>query len=266
LQRDLIAQVRLVRRLPSDPLPAFARSSAASTAPAAKPNRLLALLEARDRERLAGALEAVELVTGDVLNPPGTRRPSVYFPAGSIVSAIYETVDGDTCEIAVIGNEGVVGLTLVLGGRSKFMRTVVQSSGPAYRLDGDVIGREFRTEGAVQQLLLRYMQGLLVQVAQAAVCNRHHTVDQQLCRWLLMSLDRIASNRLDMTQELMARMLGVRREGVTEAAGKLQRAGAINYKRGRIEVLDRSKLEALACECYEVVRSEFERLLPCKAG
>lgn len=237
-----------------------------SACPDSKPNRLLAALEQRDRKRLADHLESVQLALGEVLNV--TRKPlhpCVYFPCGSIVSLLYETADGDTCEIAVVGNEGMVGLALVLGGGSRFVRAVVQSAGPAWRMDGEVLRREFKTGGAVQQLLLRYMQALLVQVSQTAVCNRHHSVEQQLCRWLLMSMDRVPSNRLEMTQELIARMLGVRREGVTEAAGRLQRAGAIHYKRGCIELRDRRKLESMACECYGVVRSEFARLLPWKA-
>ncbi|HJP98046.1 MAG TPA: Crp/Fnr family transcriptional regulator [Rhodanobacteraceae bacterium] len=230
----------------------------------ARPNRLLAALERRDHSRLTRFLEPVELAAGQVVNGPGKARPHVYFPCGAIISLLYETAEAETCEVAIVGNEGMAGLALVLGGGSRFVRSVVQVAGPAFRMEGQVILREFRAGGAVQQLLLCYMQALLVQIAQTAVCNRHHTVDQQLCRWLLMSLDRLSTSRLSMTQELMARMLGVRREAVTEAAGKLQRAGAINYKRGRIEVLDRTKLEAMACECYGMVRSEFARLLPLK--
>lgn len=231
-----------------------------------RPNRLLAALEQDDRKRLADRLEPVELMLGEVLNGPAkSHRPYIYFPCGSIVSLLYETADGDTCEIALVGNEGMVGLALVLGGGSRFVRAVVQSAGPAHRIGGEVIRREFHAGRAVQQLLLRYMQAMLVQISQTAVCNRHHSVEQQLCRWLLMSMDRVPSDRLEMTQELIARMLGVRREGVTEAAGKLQRAGAITYKRGVIELRDRRKLESMACECYGVVRSEFARLLPSKA-
>jgi CRP-like cAMP-binding protein len=228
-----------------------------------KPNRLLAALEQRDRTRLADHLEPVQLALGEALNL--TRkplRPCVYCPCGSIVSLLYETVDGDTCEIAVVGNEGMVGLALVLGGGSRFARAVVQGAGPAYRMDGEVLSREFRAGGAVQQLLLHYMQALLVQVSQTAVCNRHHSVEQQLCRWLLMLLDRLPSNQLVMTQELIARMLGVRRESVTGVAGKLQRAEVIRYSRGNISVLDRQRLEGMACECYAAVRDGLARLLP----
>lgn len=231
-------------------------------APPGKPNRLLAALGPQERKRLDPHLEPIELALDEVLNAPGKRLPCVYFPTGSIISLVYETEDGGSSEIGIVGNEGMVGLSLALGTGRHLARSVVQGAGTAYRIDARIVHEEFKAGGAVQSLLLRYMQALLIQIAQTAVCNRHHTIAQQLCRWLLMSLDRVPSTRLAMTQEMMAGMLGVRREGVTEAAGKLQRAGAINYKRGSIEVLDRRKLEAMACECYEVVQSEFERLLP----
>ena len=184
-----------------------------------------------------------------------------YFPTTSIVSLLYVMEDGASAEIAVVGNEGVVGIALFMGGESTPSRAVVQSAGYAYRLKADVLKAEFDRGGALQHLLLRYTQALITQMAQTAVCNRHHTVEQQLCRWLLLSLDRLPSNELTMTQELIANMLGVRREGVTEAAGKLQAAGLIDYSRGKIIVLDRPKLEARVCECYAVVKRESDRLL-----
>jgi CRP-like cAMP-binding protein len=199
---------------------------------------------------------------GSVLYESGSRLDHVYFPANSIVSLLYVMADGASAEIAVVGNDGVVGVSLFMGGETTPSRAVVQSAGVAYRLPGSVLKEEFRRGGATQQLLLRYTQALLTQMAQTAVCNRHHSVDQQLCRWLLLSLDRLSSNELAMTQELIANMLGVRREGVTEAAGKLQAAGVIRYSRGRITVLDRPALEAQACECYAVVKQESDRLLP----
>lgn len=262
MRDNLFAQFRWVTPIsPSDPVRA-SRSSVMGPVQAGKPNRLLAALEPQDRKRLDPHLEPVELALDEVLNAPRKRMPGVYFPTGSIISLVYETEDGNTSEIGIVGNEGMVGLSLALGTGRNLARSVVQGAGTAYRIDARIIHEEFKAGGAVQQLLLRYMQALLIQIAQTAVCNRHHTIDQQLCRWLLMSLDRVPSTRLAMTQEMMARMLGVRREGVTEAAGKLQRAGAINYKRGSIEVLDRPKLESMACECYQVVQSEFARLLP----
>lgn len=227
-----------------------------------KLNELLAALPAEDREQLVQRMEPVDLKLGEVLYESGNVQPYVYFPAGSIVSLLYVMENGASGEMAIVGNEGVVGVSLFMGGGTTPSRAVVQSAGAARRLRADFLRKEFQRGGAVQQLLLRYTQALLTQMGQTAVCNRHHTVDQQLCRWLLMSLDRLPSNELVMTQELIANMLGVRREGVTEAAGKLQRAGAIKYSRGRIEVTDRTHLETLSCECYEVVRKEFARLLP----
>ncbi|TVQ96201.1 MAG: Crp/Fnr family transcriptional regulator [Spirochaetaceae bacterium] len=230
--------------------------------PNPRENRLLAVLKKPDFERFAEHLELVPFGLGDVLYESGGKLDWVYFPTDSIVSLLYVMEDGASAEIAVVGKEGVVGIALFMGGQTMPNRAVVQSAGQAYRLKGTILNREFDRSGAVQHLLLRYTLALLTQMAQTAVCNRHHTVDQQLCRWLLLSLDRLPTNELSMTQELIANMLGVRREGVTEAAGKLQKAGLIDYHRGRITVLDRPGLEARVCECYEVVRTEFQRLLP----
>ncbi|MFO8064719.1 MAG: Crp/Fnr family transcriptional regulator [Spirochaetia bacterium] len=225
-------------------------------------NRLLAVLKEPDYQQLAPHLELVPMPLGDVLYESGGKLDWVYFPTDAIVSLLYVMEDGASAEIAVVGKEGIVGIALFMGGQTMPNRAVVQSAGHAYRLKGTLLTQEFDRSGAVQHLLLRYTLALLTQMAQTAVCNRHHTVDQQLCRWLLLSLDRLPSNELSMTQELIANMLGVRREGVTEAAGKLQKAGLIDYHRGRITVLDRPGLEARVCECYEVVREEFQRLLP----
>jgi CRP-like cAMP-binding protein len=225
-------------------------------------NRLLAVLPAIERERVYPGLELVSMPLGTVLYESGSKLDHVYFPADSIVSLLYVMADGASAEIAVVGNDGMVGVALFMGGETTPSRAVVQSAGVAYRLSGSAVKDEFRRGGAMQHLLLRYTQALLTQMAQTAVCNRHHSVDQQLCRWLLLSLDRLSSNELKMTQELIANMLGVRREGVTEAAGKLQAAGVIRYSRGRITVLDRAALEAHACECYRVVKQESDRLLP----
>ena len=199
---------------------------------------------------------------GDVLYESGTHLSHVYFPTTSIVSLLYVMEDGSSAEIAVVGNEGVVGVALFMGGETTPSRGIVQSAGHAYRLRGQHLKREFIRAAELQQVLLRYTQALLTQMAQTAVCNRHHSVDQQLCRWLLLSFDRLPSNELTMTQEMIAGLLGVRREGVTEAAGKLQKAGVIRYKRGRISVTNRRGLEARSCECYAVVKKEFDRLLP----
>jgi CRP-like cAMP-binding protein len=225
-------------------------------------NHLLAALPETELERLLPHLEVVPMELGGVLYESGSRLRDVYFPTNSIVSLLYVMTDGSSAEIAVVGNEGIIGVALFMGGETTPSRAVVQSAGSAYRLKGKLLKQEFNRSGALQHLLLRYTQALLTQMAQTAVCNRHHSVDQQLCRWLLMSLDRLPSNSLTMTQELIANMLGVRREGVTEAAGKLQDIGLIHYSRGRITVLDRPGLEAKACECYQVVKSEFDRLLP----
>jgi len=197
-----------------------------------------------------------------ILYEPGNVLSHVYFPTTSIVSLLYVIKNGSSAEIAVVGYEGIVGISLFMGGESTSGRAVVQSAGQAFRMEADVLKGEFRRGDAVLGLLLRYTQALITQMAQTAVCNRHHTLDQQLCRWLLLSLDRIQSNELIMTQMLIADMLGVRREGVTEAATKLQKHGIIRYARGRITVLDRKKLEMRSCECYEVVKREYDRLLP----
>jgi CRP-like cAMP-binding protein len=225
-------------------------------------NHLLAALPADEYARLLPDLELAPMPLGHVLYEPGVQMRHVYFPTTSIVSLLYVMENGASAEIAVVGNEGVVGVSLFMGGESTTSRAVVQSDGHAYRLKAQLLKDEFYRGGPMQRLLLRYTQALLTQMAQTAVCNRHHSLDQQFCRWLLLSLDRLSSNELIMTQELIANMLGVRREGVTEAAGNVQRAGLISYNRGRITVLDRPGLEARACECYAVVKKEFDRLLP----
>jgi CRP-like cAMP-binding protein len=225
-------------------------------------NHLLAALPAGDFEPIRARLKLVPLVLGEVLYESGGRQRAVYFPTSAIVSLLYTLADGASAEIAVVGNEGIIGVSLFMGGGTTPSRAVVQSAGYAYRLSGKVLKEEFTRGGAMQHLLLRYTQALLTQMAQTAVCNRHHSLDQQLCRWLLLSLDRLIGNKLVMTQELIANMLGVRREGVTEAAGNLQDAGLIKYSRGHITVLDRTGLEARTCECYAVVKKEFDRLLP----
>jgi CRP-like cAMP-binding protein len=222
----------------------------------------LAVLPVADFERLLPHLKLVPLLLGEVLYESGIELRYVYFPTDSIVSLLYVMEDGDSAEIAVVGNEGLIGISLFMGGETTSSRAVVQSAGHAYRLPGRALKQEFIRGAAMQHLLLRYTQALLTQMAQTAVCNRHHSLDQQLCRWLLLSLDRLASNELVMTQELIANMLGVRREGVTEAAGKLQQAGLIHYSRGHITVIDRAGLEARTCECYAVVKKECDRLLP----
>ena len=225
-------------------------------------NHLLSALSVPELERLLPRLELVPLPLGKALHESGEQLNSVYFPTTAIVSLLYELEDGASAEIAVVGNEGVVGIALFMGGETMPNRAVVQSEGQGYRLASQLLKQEFNRAGALQHLLLRYTLAMLTQMAQTAVVNRHHSVDKQLCRWLLLSLDRLPSNQLNMTQELIANMLGVRREGVTEAVGKLQNAGLIHHERGRITVLDRPGLEARVCECYEVVRKEFSRLLP----
>ena len=232
------------------------------THPDPRQNHLLSVLPESARQRLFQHLELVPLPLGKALYESGDRLSHVYFPTTAIVSLLFVTEDGASAEIAVVGNEGVVGIALFMDGETMPNRAVVQSGGYAYRLKGLLLRQEFDRSGPLQHLLLRYILALLTQMAQTAVCNRHHSIDQQLCRWLLLSLDRLQSNELTMTQELIANMLGVRREGVTEAAGRLQQAGLIHYSRGRIVVLDRPGLEARVCECYEVVRREFRRLLP----
>ena len=224
-------------------------------------NHLLAALPAAEFARLAEHLELVPMTLGEALYESGGRLQHVYFPTTSIVSLLYVLADGASAEIAVVGNEGILGIALFMGGETTPSRAIVQSAGHGYRLKSQLLKAEFNRAGPVLHLLLRYTQALITQMTQTAVCNRHHTVEQQLCRWLLLSLDRLSSDSLTMTQELIANMLGVRREGVTEAAGQLQRAGLIHYNRGRIEVLDRPGLEQTVCECYAVVKKEFDRLI-----
>jgi len=225
-------------------------------------NYLLKALPSEVYESLFPHLELIQLPLGKVLYESGEALRYAYFPTTCIVSMLYVMDDGASAEIAIIGNEGIIGLALFMGGGTMPNRAVVQSAGCAYRLRGSILKKEFDRYGKFLHLLLRYTQALITQMAQTSVCNRHHSVDQQLCRWLLLSLDRLQSNELTMTQELIANMLGVRREGVTEAAGSLQRAGLINYHRGHISVVDRSGLEKRVCECYQVVKTEFDRLLP----
>ena len=226
-----------------------------------KTNLLLAALPDAEWLRWQGQLELVDMPLGQVIYESGGELEHVYFPVTSIVSLLYVMESGASAEIAVVGNEGIVGISLFMGGESTPSRAVVQSAGQGYRLSSAAIKDEF-TRPPVLHLLLRYTQALITQMSQTAVCNRHHSLDQQLCRWLLLSLDRLNGNELVMTQELIANMLGVRREGVTESALKLQRAGLITYARGHITVLDRGALEQRTCECYAVVKKEYERLLP----
>ena len=224
-------------------------------------NHLLAALPAEDFERLAPHLDGVPMPLGEALYEPGTQLRHAYFPTTSIVSLHYVTESGASAETAGVGNEGIVGVSLFMGGDTTPSSAVVQTAGYGFRVDRHVLKQEFDRAGALQRLLLRYTQALMTQMAQTAVCNRHHSLEQQLCRWLLLTLDRLPTQELTMTQELVAGMLGVRREGVTEAAGKLQRAGLISYRRGHISVLDRKGLEAQTCECYGVVKKEMDRLL-----
>jgi CRP-like cAMP-binding protein len=229
-------------------------------------NHLLNALAPADYDRIAASLELVPLKLGEVLYEPGVSLKYVYFPTTSIVSLLYVMENGASAEIAIVGNEGILGIALFMGGETTPSRAVVQSAGYGYRLKANYLKEEFERFGPFLRLLLRYTQALITQMAQTAVCNRHHSIDQQLCRWLLLSLDRLASNELIMTQELIANMLGVRREGVTEAAGNLQLAGLIHYRRGKITVIDRPRLQARSCECYQVVKTEFDRLLPYVSG
>ncbi|MEO7271797.1 MAG: Crp/Fnr family transcriptional regulator [Vicinamibacterales bacterium] len=228
----------------------------------ARQNRLLAALPEAEWARWLPQLEAVELPLGLVLYEAGGPLSHVYFPTTAIVSLLYVLENGSSAEIAVVGSEGVVGISLFMGGASTPSRAVVQSAGAGCRLAATPMMVEFNRAGPVLHLLLRYTQALITQMAQTAVCNRHHSLDQQLCRWLLLSLDRLPSSELVMTQELIANMLGVRREGVTEAAGRLHKAGLIRYRRGHITVLNRAGLESRTCECYAVVKTEYDRLLP----
>jgi CRP-like cAMP-binding protein len=231
-----------------------------SAAHSPQQNRLLAALSPVERGRLDPHLRLVAMPLGKVLYESGDVLRDVYFPIDCIVSLLYVLESGASAEISVVGNEGLIGVALFMGGETTPSRAIVQSAGHAYRLDGHRLKEEFHRSGDMQLLLLRYTQTLITQMAQTAVCNRHHSVDQQLCRWLLLSLDRLSSNELIVTQELIATMLGVRREGVTEAAGKLQKLGVIRYVRGRITVLDRPELERLCCECYSVVKRESDRI------
>jgi CRP-like cAMP-binding protein len=224
-------------------------------------NRLLANLSKDRYDALLPSLERLEMPLGDSLYESGGTQGYVYFPTTAIVSLLYVLADGHSAELAVTGNEGLVGIALFMGGETTPSRAVVQSAGTGYRLRASVLKKEFEAGGELQHLLLRFTQALITQMTQTAVCNRHHSVDQQLCRWLLLSLDRLRGNELQMTQELIANMLGVRREGVTEAAGVLQAQGLIQYSRGRISVPDRRRLEARVCECYAVVKKEYDRLL-----
>ena len=228
----------------------------------AKNNQLLATLSDAVWERLLPNLELVEMPLGQVLYESGVMLSHVYFPTTAIVSLLYVLENGASAEIAVVGNEGIVGISLFMGGESTPSRAVVQSAGSGFRLKAQVMKDEFQRAGPVMHVLLRYTQALITQIAQTAVCNRHHSLDQQLCRWLLLSLDRIQSTELAMTQDLIANMLGVRREGVTVAALSLQAAGLIRYARGHITVLDRDGIEKRSCECYAVVKKEYDRLLP----
>jgi CRP-like cAMP-binding protein len=228
-------------------------------------NLLLAALPADESQRWLPLMEAVDMPLGSVLYEPGVTLTHVYFPTTAIVSLLYVMENGGSAEIAVVGNEGIVGVSLFMGGESTPSRAVVQSAGMGFRLKAQIMKTEFYRAGPVLHLLLRYTQALITQMSQTAVCNRHHTLDQQLCRWLLLSLDRLQGNELVMTQELIANMLGVRREGVTEGALKLQLAGLIRYARGRITVIDRPGLEKRSCECYLVVKKEYNRLLPAVA-
>jgi len=223
-------------------------------------NQLLAALSQQECDRIFPHLKLVPMPLGKVLYEPGDVLRHVYFPVDCIVSLLYVMEDGASAEISVVGNEGMIGIALFMGGETTPSRAIVQSAGQAFRLLGPLLKEEFHRSGEMQPLLLRYTQALITQMAQTAVCNRHHSVDQQLCRWLLLSLDRLEGDVLTMTQELIANMLGVRREGVTEAAGKLQKLKVIRYARGKITVLNRTKLESLCCECYAVVKRETDRL------
>jgi len=240
----------------------LAKKSASSTGASPRQNHLLAALPIETYERLLPHLQLQRLELGQPLYESGGHQGYVFFPTTAIVSLLYVMEDASSAEIAIVGNEGMVGLALFMGGGSTPSRAVVQSEGFSYRLKGSLIKNEFSKGGDLQHLLLLYTQALITQMAQTAVCNRHHSLEQQLCRWLLLSMDRLPSNELTMTQELIANMLGVRREGVTEAAGHLQEAGLIQYSRGKITVLDRPRLEQRVCECYAVVKREYDRLLP----
>jgi len=243
-------------------VPVLLRSRAIHESPNPLQNHLLAALADAEQKRWFPELESVDMPPGQVLYESGRTLSHVYFPTTSIVSLLYVMENGASAEIAVVGNEGIVGISLFMGGESTPSRAVVQSAGRGFRLKAELMKAEFNRAGPVLHLLLRYTQALITQMVQTAACNRHHSLDQQLCRWLLLSLDRLQGSELVMTQELIANMLGVRREGVTEGALKLQQAGLIRYARGHISVLDRAGLEKRTCECYAVVKSEYDRLLP----
>jgi len=254
--------------LPEEKEPTMAHAATSPGSPGLQTplqNHILASLPEADYARLLPNLELIPLPLGWAVYESGGHQGYLYFPTSAIVSLLYVMEDGSSAEISVVGNEGVVGVALFMGGETTPSRAVVQSAGYGYRLRASVLRAEFIHGGTLQRLLLHYTQALITQMAQTAVCNRHHSVEQQLCRWLLLSLDRLPSNELTMTQELIANMLGVRREGVTEAAGKLQAAGFIHYSRGKITVVDRPGLEGRVCECYAVVRREYDRLLPAMA-
>jgi CRP-like cAMP-binding protein len=242
-------------------MPSKARSHTTGTYPAPDENKLIAALPKEVTDRLLPHLEVAEFPLGKVLLESGDPEHYVYFPTDSIVSLLYVMANGASAEISVVGNEGIVGVAVFMGGESTTSRAVVQSAGSAYRLPRQRLKDEFNRHSELMYLMLRYAQALITQMAQTAVCNRHHNIDQQLARWLLMSIDRLSGDELNMTQELIANMLGVRREGVTEAAGKLHKLGIIQYKRGHIRVLDRPELERRVCECYAVVKEECDRLL-----
>jgi CRP-like cAMP-binding protein len=231
-----------------------------SDIPGPNQNRLLAALSEDARKRIFPKLKLIEMSLGDVIYESDQSIEYVYFPVDCIISLLYEMINGSSAEISVVGKEGLAGVTVIMGGESTPNRFVVQSRGHAYRMPAADLKHEFNQHSEIRIITLRFTQALITQMSQTAVCNRHHTIDQQLCRWLLLSLDRLEGNKLNMTQELIANMLGVRREGVTEAAGELQKLGVIEYRRGRIVVLDRPKLESLSCECYDVVRRETLRL------
>ena len=224
-------------------------------------NHLLAALPKAEFDRLFAHLELVEMTLGDTLYESHGLLKHVYFPTTAIVSLLYELESGETAEIAVIGNEAILGIALFMGGETTPNHAFVQSAGHAYRLKAELLNKEFSRAGPVLRLLLRYTQALITQMQQTAVCNKHHSIEQQLCRWLLITFDRLPTSTMIMTQEMIANMLGVRREGVTQAAGKLQRAGLITYRRGKIRLVDRPGLEKVVCECYEVVKSEYARLI-----
>lgn len=236
-----------------------------NTPPDPRANHILRALPQMEYDRLAPHLKLVPMPLGIALYESGVALRHIYFPTDCIVSLLYGLENGASAEIAVVGNEGAIGVSLFMGGESTPSRAIVQSAGQAYRLPGKRLKEEFNRHGQMLHILLRYTQSLLTQMFQTAVCNRHHSLEQQLCRWLLLSLDRLPSNELKMTQELIANMLGVRREGVTEAAGKLQALEIIQYSRGKITVLDRPRLEVMSCECYAVVRRETDRLAPARA-